>query len=52
MLPNFLEDAVIGIKDALVNNGLQGGIQKAVEMAKEVGGGLASNSLSKHHTSI
>ncbi len=42
LLPNFLEDAVIGIKDALVNNGLQGGIQKAVEMAKEVGGGLAS----------
>ncbi len=38
LLPNFLEDAVIGIKDALVNNGLQGGIQKAVEMAKDITG--------------
>ena len=42
LLPDFLEDAVIGIKDALVNNGLQGGIKKAVELAKEAGGGLAS----------
>ncbi len=36
LLPDFLEEAVIGIKDALVNNGLQGGIQKAINMAKEV----------------
>lgn len=36
LLPDFLEDAVIGIKDALVNNGLQGGIQKAISLAKEV----------------
>ena len=36
LLPDFLEDTVIGIKDALVNNGLQGGIQKAISLAKEV----------------
>ena len=38
LLPDFLEDAVIGIKDALVNNGLQGGIQKAIDLAKDVTG--------------
>ena len=38
LLPDFLEDAVIGIKDALVNNGLQGGIQKAIDIAKDVTG--------------
>ncbi len=36
LLPDFLEDSVIGIKDALVNNGLQGGIQKAIDIAKNM----------------
>lgn len=37
LLPNVIEDQIINIKDAIIENGLEGGIKEVVDMGEETG---------------
>jgi len=37
VLPNFVEDIVIDVKDAIINNGFKSGAKQAIQSAKNIG---------------
>ena len=47
LLPNVIEDQVIEIKDAILNNGFQEGIKQAIKAAIDLGKSTLRNSYRK-----